>query len=121
MKKVLIMFAMLTLFVGCSNNEKNNTNSSDISYTNKYECKRVSTYTKFDIENRNFNTVGLTAEEISAKLEEKKNSPTAVNIEQLKIYDFNKEGSKLLNYVDIEKYEYITDVDIQKENEYRVL
>lgn len=118
MKKVLIMFAILTLFVGCSNNEQNNTNSNDISYTNKYECKRVSTYTKFDIENRNFNTVGLTTEEISAKLEEKKNSPTAVNIEQLKIYDFNKDGSKLLNYVDIEKYEYITDVNIQNEKEY---
>ena len=56
----------------------------DISYTNKYECKRIGTYTKFDIENRNFNTIGLTTEEISEKLEEKKNSPVAVNMEQLK-------------------------------------
>ena len=118
MKKILIMVVALALFVGCSNNEKNDKAKSDISYTNKYECKRISTYTKFDIENRNFNTIGLTTEEISAKLEEKKNSPIAVNIEQLKVYDFNKEGSKLLNYIDIEKYTYIIDVDMQKEKEY---
>ena len=118
MKKILIMVVALALFVGCSNNEKNDTAKSDISYTNKYECKRIGTYTKFDIENRNFNTIGLTTEEISAKLEEKKNSPVAVNIEQLKVYDFNKEGSKLLNYIDIEKYTYIIDVDMQKEKEY---
>ena len=117
-KRILIILAVFTLFTACSNKEENNTGQNDITYTNKYECKRVGSYTKFDIENRNFNTIGLTTEEISEKLEEKKNSPVAVNIEQVKIYDFNKEGSKLLNYVDIEKYEYIIDVNIQKEKEY---
>ena len=118
MKRILIILVTITLFVGCSNNDQNDTVKSDISYTNKYECKRIGTYTKFDIENRNFNTIGLTTEEISVKLEEKKNSPVAVNIEQLKVYDFNKDGSKLLNYIDIEKYTYIIDVDMQKEKEY---
>ena len=103
------MLVTLALFLECSNSTKNDTVKSDISYTNKYECKRIGTYTKFDIENRNFNTIGLTTEKISEKLEEKKNSPVAVNMGQLKVYHFNKDGSKLLNYID---------VDMQKEKGY---
>ena len=37
MKRILIMVVALVLFVGCSNKEKNDTEKSDISYTNKYE------------------------------------------------------------------------------------
>lgn len=49
----------------------------------------------------------------------RENSPTATNKTESKIYSFNDDGTKLMEYLDVEKYEYvIDDVNLDKEKEY---
>lgn len=42
-------------------------------------------------------------------MKERQNSPVATNEKISKIYDFNKEGSKLLAFYEIHTYEYVVD------------
>lgn len=112
MKKGILLLSVMLLLTGCKSEEQqNNKEDKAISYTNKYECTRTETITKYTIEHRNETSRVLSAEE----LKEKKESPVAVNVEVSKIYDFNKEGSKLLNFYEIRKYEYLLDYDLKDE------
>lgn len=111
-KKGLIVLGSVLLLVGCSNEKTKSESGDELSFTNKYECSRVENYTKYDIEHRNGGGI-LTTEE----MEEKKNSPVAVEGRISKVYDFNKEGSKLLAYYEIETYTYLVDVSMDEEKE----
>ena len=42
-------------------------------------------------------------------MKERQNSPVAINEKISKIYDFNKERSKLLGFYEIHTYEYVVD------------
>ncbi len=110
MKKVLLLFLILFLVSGCGSNNEETLNKE---FTNKYECKREVQLTQYDLDKRD--TYSLPTQE---DIEIKKNSPVAVNKEQLKIYDFSSDGNKLLQYLDVEKYEYLVDIDMNKEKEY---
>lgn len=117
MKKILILFALCTLFTGCQKNNQDNTNKDNtVENTKKNEilCSTTSTITKYEIDSYNKTSIGTTSEEVEAR----KNSPTAVNTKSGYLYNFNEDGSKLLNYYEIKKYEYIIDYDMESEKEY---
>lgn len=109
-KKCLIVLGSVLLLAGCGNEKTKSEDGDELSFTNKYECSRVENYTQYDIEHRNGGGI-LTAEE----MEEKKNSPIAVEGKISKVYDFNKEGSKLLAYYEVETYTYLVDVSLDDE------
>ena len=113
MKKGLLLLSIMLLLTGCKSNEHEQNGGKELSFTNKYECTRTETITKYTIDYRNEISTTLTKEE----LEEKNNSPVAVNISVSKIYDFNKDGSKLQNFYEIQKYEYLLDYDMSNEKE----
>ena len=113
MKKGLIILIAIILLSGCDSKKETNgtiTNKEEISYTNKFECSRVEKIKKFDLDNKNAGR--LTSEQ----MKERENSPVAINEKISKIYDFNKEGSKLLAFYEIHTYEYVIDgFDMDKE------
>ena len=109
-KKCLIVLGSVLLFTGCGNSEMKDKGVDSLTFTNKYECFRTENYTKYDIEHRNGGGI-LTADE----MKEKKNSPIVVEGKISKIYDFNKEGSKLLAHYEIETYTYLIDVSMDEE------
>ena len=113
MKKGLLLLSIMLLLTGCKSNEQEQNGGKALSFTNKYECTRTETITKYTIDHRNEISTTLTKEE----LEEKNNSPVAVNVSVSKIYDFNKDGSKLQNFYEIQKYEYLLDYDLSSEKE----
>lgn len=114
MKKILILFALCTLFTGCQKTNQDNTNKDNTTKTNEVLCSTTSTITKYEIDNRDKTNIITTSEELQAK----KNSPTAVNVKSGYLYNFTEDGSKLLNYYEIKKYEYIIDYDMETEKEY---
>ena len=117
MKKILILFALCILFIGCQKNNQDNTNKDSTtgnSKTNEVLCSITSTITKYEIDSRNKTSIGISAEEVEAR----KNSPIAVNYESGYLYNFTEDGTKLLNYYEIKKYEYIIDYDMESEKEY---
>ena len=106
MKKGLIIICAIILLSGCDSKKEtkeNITKPEEISYTNKFECSRVEKIKKFDLDNKNAGR--LTQEQ----MKERQNSPVAINEKISKIYDFNKEGSKLLGFYEIHTYEYVVD------------
>ena len=117
MKKILILFALCTIFTGCQKNNQDNTNKENITgntKTNEVLCSIPSTITKYEIDNRDKTSIGTSAEEVEAR----KNSPIAINYESGYLYNFTEDGTKLLNYYEIKKYEYIIDYDMESEKEY---
>ena len=117
MKKILILFALCILFIGCQKNNQDNTNKDSTtgnSKTNEVLCSITSTITKYEIDNRTKTSIGISAEEVEAR----KNSPIAINYESGYLYNFTEDGTKLLNYYEIKKYEYIIDYDMKSEKEY---
>ena len=106
MKKGLIVLSAVILLSGCDSKKETNENITkpeEISYTNKFECSRIEKIKKFDLDNKNAGR--LTSEQ----MKERQNSPVAINEKISKIYDFNKEGSKLLAFYEIHTYEYVID------------
>ena len=106
MKKVLIFLGAVLLLAGCEYKKETNENITkpeEISYTNKFECSRVEKIKKFDLDNKNAGR--LTQEQ----MKERQNSPVAINEKINKIYDFTKDGSKLLGFYEIHTYEYVVD------------
>lgn len=102
MKKGLIIICAIILLSVCDSKKEtkeNTTKPEEISYTNKFECSRVEKIKKFDLDNKNAGR--LTQEQ----LKERQNSPVAINEKISKIYDFNKEGNKLLVFYEIHTYE----------------
>lgn len=107
MKKGLIIICAVILLSGCDSKKATNENVTkpeEISYTNKFECSRIEKIKKFDLDNKNAGR--LTQEQ----MKERENSPVAINEKISKIYDFNKEGSKLLAFYEIHTYEYVIDI-----------
>lgn len=117
MKKILILFALCTLFTGCQKTNQDNTNKENTTgntKTNEVLCSITSTISKYEIDNRTKTSIGISAEEVEAR----KNSSIAVNYEAGYLYNFTEDGTKLLNYYEIKKYEYIIDYDMESEKEY---
>ena len=114
MKKILMLAIVSILAVGCQSKSTNKGGIDKESFTNKYECTRESTLTQYELEHRDTKSLVLSEEELN----EKNNGPLAVNKKIQKIYDFNEDGSKLLKYYDVEKYEYLIEVDMQEEKKY---
>ena len=118
MKKFLILLFVLVL-VGCESNSKTSDDNNKISYTNKFECFTKLELTEFDLNNRQSSSnTGTSTILTKEQLEEKKNSPVAVNKTQKKIYDFDKEGKKLIKYLDVVEFEYLVDIDMVEERKY---
>lgn len=115
-KKTLLPILFVFLLVGC----EKNINNDKITYKNKFECHREITIKKYDLEDKyNTNKGFVSTEETQKIVERRKNSPVAANKTESKIYNFNDDGTKLMEYLDIEKYEYtIDEVDLDKEKEY---
>lgn len=87
MKKGLLLMSVALLLTGCGGKEL--TKDKDIikkDYTNKFECTRTE---------KIYNGNG--------------------EVKITKIYDFNKEGDKLLGYYEIATYIYTKDVDMNEE------
>lgn len=106
MKKVLIFLGAVLLLAGCESKKETNENITkpeEISYTNKFECSRVEKIKKFDLDNKN---AGRFTQE---QMKERENSPVVINEKISKIYDFTKDGSKLLGFYEIHTYEYVLD------------
>ena len=102
MKKILILFALCTLFTGCQKTNQDNTNKENTtgnSKTNEVLCSITSTITKYEIDNRTKTSIGISAEEVEAR----KNSPIAINYESGYLYNFTEYGTKQLNYYEIKK------------------
>ena len=106
MKKGLIILSVIILLSGCDSKKETNENINkpeEIGYTNKFECSRVEKIKKFDLDNKNAGR--LTPEQ----MKERQNSPVVINEKINKIYDFTKDGSKLLGFYEIHTYEYVID------------
>lgn len=112
MKKILILCVFIALFTGCQKTNQDNTTGN--TKTNEVLCSITSTITKYEIDNKDKTSIGISAEEVEAR----KNSPIAVNYESGYLYNFTEDGTKLLNYYEIKKYEYIIDYDMKSEKEY---
>lgn len=110
MKKVLFVLLTVLLFTGCGKTTKLN-DSSNISYTNKFECSRGDNYTVREVNQRNNSGHKSTADS---------SDDTGIGVEGKisKIYDFNKEGYKLLAFYEVGTYKYVMDTDMEKEKEY---
>lgn len=116
-KKLLLLITFSILLVGCNNNQ-NLDNSKE--YKNKLTCSRETTINKYDLEDKyNVNKGFISTEEAKEITKLRENSPLAANKTESKIYSFNDDGTKLMEYLDVEKYEYvIDDIDLDKEKEY---
>lgn len=100
----LLVIGQILLITGCGNNKTGN----GINYTNKYECYKIETYTKYDVENKSYGFLLHNDTVESENVLEKKTT---------KIYDFNKKGDKLIGYYIVEMYTYKEKYDMQKEKE----
>lgn len=112
MKRIIFLMGALLLVVGCSKENKLDSNK-ERSYTNKFECSRTDNTTQFQIDHKNTGGHIFTASE----LEEMQNSPVAIEGKISKVYDFNKDGSKLLAFYEIGTYKYLIDMDMEAEKE----
>lgn len=110
--KKIIIAASLLLTVGCSKELDNNNNNPNINYTNKYECVRSENMQKYLVDRRNGNGSYTSAED-EKNLRE--TSPVAIEEKFYKTYNFNKDGSKLLNLLETDTFTYLLDYDMNKE------
>lgn len=109
--KKIIITASLLLTVGCTK-EALNDNHNNINYTNKYECVRSETIKKYLVDRRNGKN-NFTSIEDEKTLRE--TSPVAIEEKFYKTYNFNEDGSKLLNQIERDTYTYLLDYDMDKE------
>ena len=109
--KKIIITASLLLTVGCTK-EALNDNPNNINYTNKYECVRSETIKKYLVDRRNGKN-NFTSIEDEKTLRE--TSPVAIEEKFYKTYNFNEDGSKLLNQIERDTYTYLLDYDMDKE------
>lgn len=109
--KKIIITASLLLTVGCTK-EALNDNPNNINYTNKYECVRSENIKKYLVDKRNGKN-NFTSIEDEKTLRE--TSPVAIEEKFYKTYNFNKDGSKLLNQIERETFTYLFDYDMDKE------
>lgn len=118
MKKNLLFLSIFLLLTGCSSEESGTSGNIDGNtkkeYTNKFECSMVENISKYTLDKRN----GALYESLEEELNARNNSTTAIERKMTKTYDFNKEGTKLIGYYEVETYTYIVDVDMKKEKEY---
>lgn len=103
MKKVVIILFILFLITGCGN--KNNT----------FSCYKNGTYSEYDILNRDKNLMALTKDDKEKMILEKSNSPVMVNYKEERIYKYN---DKIIENLEIYKYTYVMDIEIDKEVKY---
>lgn len=101
-----VIFSSVFLAMGCESVKVNG--SEDITYTNKFECSRKETSTTQQV-------YYSTKEELLSEDDKGKN---AVENELSKVYDFNKEGDKLLAYYDVVTYNYLVDYDMNEQKKY---
>lgn len=109
--KKIIITASLLLTVGCTK-EALNDNSNNINYTNKYECVRNENIKKYLVDKRNGKNHFTSIEEENTLRE---TSPIAIEERFYKTYNFNEDGSKLLNQIERETFTYLLDYDMDKE------
>lgn len=109
--KKIIIAASLLLTVGCTK-EALNDNPNNINYTNKYECVRSETIKKYLVDRRNGKN-NFTSSEDEKTLRE--TSPVAIEEKFYKTYNFNEDGSKLLNQIERDTFTYLLDYDMNKE------
>lgn len=116
-KKILPLFIFAFLLIWCDNNQNLSSNKE---YKNKLTYSRETTVKKYDLEDKyNTNKWFVSIEETMEIVKLRENSPIAANKTESKIYSFNDDGTKIMEYLDVEKYEYvIDDVNLDKEKEY---
>lgn len=109
--KKIIITASLLLTIGCTK-EALNDNSNNINYTNKYECVRSENIKKYLVDKRNGKNNFTSIEEENTL---RKTSPIAIEERFYKTYNFNEDGSKLLNQIERDTFTYLLDYDMDKE------
>ncbi len=113
MKKCLLILTVLLLLTGCNKDKTTDGNAGkQVSYTNKFECSREEEIKKYDLD-------GSLGDISSEQDNEREESPVAIIEKIQKIYDFNKDGSKLLGFYEINTYKYVLDdydMDTEKNN-----
>lgn len=109
--KKIIITASLLLTVGCTKKALND-NSNNINYTNKYECVRSENIKKYLVDKRNGKNNFTSIEEENTL---RKTSPIAIEERFYKTYNFNEDGSKLLNQIERDTFTYLLDYDMDKE------
>lgn len=109
-KKIIITTSLL-LTIGCTK-EALNDNSNNINYTNKYECVRSENIKKYLVDKRNGKNNFTSIEEENTL---RKTSPIAIEEKFYKTYNFNEDGSKLLNQIERDTFTYLLDYDMDKE------
>ena len=109
-KKIIILSSLL-LTVGCAK-ETLNDNPNNINYTNKYECVRSENLQKYLVDRRNGEN-NFTSIEDEKTLRE--TNPVAIEEKFYKTYNFNEDGSKLLNQIERDTFTYLLDYDMNKE------
>ena len=109
-KKIIITTSLL-LTIGCTK-EALNDNSNNINYTNKYECVRSENIKKYLVDKRNGKNNFTSIEEENTL---RKTSPIAIEEKFYKTYNFNENGSKLLNQIERDTFTYLLDYDMDKE------
>ena len=109
MRKRLLFLGVIVcgafMLTGCGKDSGVNNNDGGIenlSYTNKFECKRSEKYTTSQMYYK-------TKQEV---LNDEDSGKDAVNITYTRSYDFNKDGSKLLAYYDITIYDFLVSYDM---------
>ena len=99
MKKLLSLFIFAFLLVGCNNNQNLDSNKE---YKNKLTCSRETTVKKYDLEDKyNTNKGFVSTEETMKIVKLRENSPIAANKTESKIYSFNYDGTKLMEYLSL--------------------
>lgn len=115
MRKRLLFLGLIVcgafMLTGCGKDSEVNNNDSDVknlTYTNKFECKRSEKYTTSQMYYK-------TKQEV---LNDADSGKDAVNITYTRSYDFNKDGSKLLAYYDITIYDFLVSYDMNALKKY---
>lgn len=110
MKKLLIftvVVSCLSLLTGCGKDKTKN-----YKYTNKYECTLTERIEKDRYDSKG---KGTFKRPVGAEV-----PPVAVESSNSVIFDFNKEGNKLLSYNIVRKYNYLLDYDMEEEKAYYI-
>ncbi len=113
-KRLLILGAILCgafILTGCGKDSTVNNYDGkveNITYTNKFECKKNEKYTTSQM-------YYITKQEV---LNDADSGKDAVNVTLTRSYDFNKDGSKLLAYYDITVYDFLVSYDMDALKKY---
>ena len=115
MRKRLLTLGVIVcgafMLTGCGKDSTVNNNDGDVknlTYTNKFECKRNEKYTTSQMYYK-------TKQEV---LNDADSGKDAVNVTLTRSYDFNKDGSKLLAYYDITVYDFLVSYDMNALKKY---